>query len=655
MNESNNNQITKELLIDQLVAENYDYGDAVKIVDMICEYGEIIIEPNTLSNDFSVNSVGTTLSSVMESKIVKIVCTGSDTYKHINDIYTTIKTAINVNNMGTALYGIDATNKAGSPPSVVDLELFLNSFVSLANTLSGKATGFGIDFSLIPKALVDLYKQKSIQAAFGDIHLDLDISKPDFYENSFDFRNRLDNTIRGNYAEGLTVKDLEDLCVYFQDKYGKPLDDLLDDGVSPDKTFIQNMAAYANWRIEYELSDEIQAQEDYIDLLKTASRNKSFNDTVETIVSVLTPDEDKLQKVWENIHSWMDFGIRFTPPTFPDTGNDSANFAIYNGLIDLLRKFIKGDYTVDMGYLDWLEGIGLIELPDPYALPPFFEGNGPIDFINNSNPHPTEEDSMINELIDRYGPDTFNTIPSDETQPPEEAETVTDTDTEAPTDNETLPSDETDVGAENNTGVGEPYDPDESERIRQRYIAIAQNEIIRRAEGGLTAAQTVSSPLVIDLDGDGFETTGQAGGVYFDLDSNGFAEKTSWIGGGNDGFVTLDLNENGIIDGGAELFGNYTKLSDDTLAKDGFEALAEYDTNADGKIDSSDEVYDKLQVWVDNGNGTTENSELHSLSDLGIVSIGLEQRDDEISKLPAVHIFMPAIFIFRVGKLHIPS
>jgi Ca2+-binding RTX toxin-like protein len=168
-----------------------------------------------------------------------------------------------------------------------------------------------------------------------------------------------------------------------------------------------------------------------------------------------------------------------------------------------------------------------------------------------------------------------------------------------------------------------------SETTREYYQIQAQQALFHQAEDGFATAHVVVDPLVVDLDGNGFETTGQADGVYFDLDNNGFAEKTSWISGGNDGFIALDLNENGIIDNGTELFGNYTKLSSGKLAKNGFEALSQYDKNADGKIDENDEVYDKLQVWVDNGNGTTENSELHSLSELGIASIGLTQRADE--------------------------
>ncbi len=65
--------------------------------------------------------------------------------------------------------------------------------------------------------------------------------------------------------------------------------------------------------------------------------------------------------------------------------------------------------------------------------------------------------------------------------------------------------------------------------------------------------QPPRDPLVIDLGKKGIELTNVDGGVHFDLDKNGFAEKTAWIGT-EDGFLALDRNGNGIIDDGGELF-----------------------------------------------------------------------------------------------------
>ncbi len=90
---------------------------------------------------------------------------------------------------------------------------------------------------------------------------------------------------------------------------------------------------------------------------------------------------------------------------------------------------------------------------------------------------------------------------------------------------------------------------------------------------------TRSDPLILDLDHDGkINTKSLNQGVNFDLDGNEFAEKTSWVAP-QDGFVVLDLNDNGKIDNGGELFGTDTLLANGNKAIDGFQALAQYDEN----------------------------------------------------------------------------
>jgi hypothetical protein len=82
-------------------------------------------------------------------------------------------------------------------------------------------------------------------------------------------------------------------------------------------------------------------------------------------------------------------------------------------------------------------------------------------------------------------------------------------------------------------------------------------------------ARTNASPLVVDLDGDGVETISKEDGVYFDHDKNGFAEKSGWAGA-DDGILVRDINNNGQIDDGSELFGNNTILSNGAKALNGF-------------------------------------------------------------------------------------
>lgn len=93
-----------------------------------------------------------------------------------------------------------------------------------------------------------------------------------------------------------------------------------------------------------------------------------------------------------------------------------------------------------------------------------------------------------------------------------------------------------------------------------------------------STAKSQASPLVVDLDGDGIETLGTDAGVYFDHDDNGFLEKTGWVGK-DDGLLVRDINNNGKIDDGTELFGNNSVLSSGNKATNGFDALADLDTN----------------------------------------------------------------------------
>jgi hypothetical protein len=104
-------------------------------------------------------------------------------------------------------------------------------------------------------------------------------------------------------------------------------------------------------------------------------------------------------------------------------------------------------------------------------------------------------------------------------------------------------------------------------------------------------------PLVLDLDGDGIETVGinPAAPVLFDHDADGIKTGTGWIKP-DDGLLVLDLNGNGTIDTGRELFGDNTQMLPGVQggnpftgnAQDGYRALRQYDSNNDGQINSGD-------------------------------------------------------------------
>lgn len=132
--------------------------------------------------------------------------------------------------------------------------------------------------------------------------------------------------------------------------------------------------------------------------------------------------------------------------------------------------------------------------------------------------------------------------------------------------------------------------------------------------------------LAFDLDGDGLETRNDFSRVYFDSNNDGIKTATSWVLP-DDGMLVMDRNGNGLIDNGSELFGTGTTLSDGSLARDGFEALAPQDSNGDGIINSDDANWSMLNIWRDrNQDGISQSDELSSLTQRSIASINLNHR-----------------------------
>ena len=169
-------------------------------------------------------------------------------------------------------------------------------------------------------------------------------------------------------------------------------------------------------------------------------------------------------------------------------------------------------------------------------------------------------------------------------------------------------------------------------RINDDYAIARQfDENLRAVALGIRyntkTGENTRSPLVVDLDGDGVETIGTNSNVYFDHDNNGFAESTGWVGK-DDGLLVRDLNNNGQIDDGTELFGNNSVLSSGEKAANGFEALKDLDSNNDGIFNSSDTAWNQVKVWKDaNSNGVVDEGELLTLEQAGIENIDLNYQN----------------------------
>jgi hypothetical protein len=132
------------------------------------------------------------------------------------------------------------------------------------------------------------------------------------------------------------------------------------------------------------------------------------------------------------------------------------------------------------------------------------------------------------------------------------------------------------------------------------------------------------SPLVLDLNGDGLKFSSAEEGVVFDLDGNGEPVLTAWATAVDDALLVRDLDRNGRIDSGKELFGSATILKNGLKARNGFLALADLDSNANGLFDRGDREWSELKLWSDrNQDGISDPEELIGLNRVNLVSIDL--------------------------------
>ena len=146
--------------------------------------------------------------------------------------------------------------------------------------------------------------------------------------------------------------------------------------------------------------------------------------------------------------------------------------------------------------------------------------------------------------------------------------------------------------------------------------------------GGGPCCRPPGTPIIIDVDGSGFNLTSAEDGVDFDFFAIGAAVRMAWTAiGSTNAFLVRDLYGDGKIADGTEMFGNLTSQPPSSN-KNGFAALAQYDSDGDGWIDDGDPVWPSLWLWIDtNHDGVSEPGELHTPASLGVERISVKYKE----------------------------
>ncbi len=134
--------------------------------------------------------------------------------------------------------------------------------------------------------------------------------------------------------------------------------------------------------------------------------------------------------------------------------------------------------------------------------------------------------------------------------------------------------------------------------------------------------QSCGTPLVLSFDRGHVEFTRASG--EFDVEGVQASVGTAWVSARTP-WLAIDLDGNGRIDDGRELFGSMTVLPLGRRAPNGFVALGALDDDHDGRITERDAAFDRLMLWRDDDQDRrSEPDELVPAREAGLVSIALD-------------------------------
>lgn len=119
-------------------------------------------------------------------------------------------------------------------------------------------------------------------------------------------------------------------------------------------------------------------------------------------------------------------------------------------------------------------------------------------------------------------------------------------------------------------------------------------------------------PLVVVIDGSHARLSEWMN--EFDLDLDGVPDKVPVPAPGS-GFLVIDINGDGRLNDGGELFG--------PISGDGFADLSRHDLDGNGWIDEGDPVFRDLRVWM----WDREGGRMYTLPELGVGALFLRRAE----------------------------
>lgn len=130
----------------------------------------------------------------------------------------------------------------------------------------------------------------------------------------------------------------------------------------------------------------------------------------------------------------------------------------------------------------------------------------------------------------------------------------------------------------------------------------------------------ISSPIILDLDGNGVTTLSAAeSNARYDMDGDGLADDTSWMGTG-EGLLFLDRNGDGKLTDAGE----FSFVNDVPGATSDLVGLRAFDSNKDGILSSADAKFADFRIWRDrDGDGVAEDGEIFTLTGASVRSLNL--------------------------------